>query len=103
MALEVRAERDGPTLHLVLSGEFDAFTASAVSDAIDPALRAPGLTGVVVDARELSFMDSAGISELLRIQRLLAEQGASIRMESTGPTVRRVLEITGLVDILGVQ
>ena len=103
MSLEVKAEREGSTLVVALCGELDAHTTSVVADAIDPVLDSPDLAGVVLDARELSFMDSAGISELLRIQRLLTENGASIRLEGAGPTVRRVLEITGLLEILGVQ
>ena len=103
MSLTVRAEREGTILRVVLSGELDAHTAAVVGAAVDPELEQAGLSGVVVDSGELSFMDSAGISELLRIQRVLADRGASIRVENAGPTVRRVLEITGLLEILDVQ
>ena len=103
MSLEVRADREGSTLRVALSGELDAYTTPTVSNVVGPSLDGSDLVAIVIDARELSFMDSAGISELLRIQRLLAERGASIRIEGVGPMVRRVLEITGLLGILGVQ
>jgi stage II sporulation protein AA (anti-sigma F factor antagonist) len=103
MALSARVEHEGSTLRVALSGELDAHTVSAVADTVDPVLASGSLVSVVFDASELSFMDSAGLSELLRIQRLLAAQGGSIRMEGAGPTVRRVLEITGLLETLGVD
>jgi len=103
MSFAARAEREGPILRVSLSGELDAHTTVVVADAVGRALDQAGLSSVIFDAGELSFMDSAGISELLRIQRLLADLGASIRVENAGPTVRRVLEITGLLEILGVQ
>ena len=103
MALEVRVERDGSTLRVALCGELDAHTTTTVADVVDRAISGNDLSAVVFDARELSFMDSAGISELLRIQRSLSEGGVSIRLEGAGTTVRRVLEITGLLETFGVQ
>ena len=103
MTLEVSTARNGSTLQVSLSGELDAHTSSIVAEAVNPSLSNADLTMFVFDARDLVFMDSSGISELLRIQRALAERHATFQLDGAGPTVRRVLEITGLVEILGVQ
>lgn len=103
MALHVRAERDGTTLHVTVVGELDAHTAPSVAEVLDPILVDPDLDGVIVDASDLSFMDTVGISEFLRIQRVLAERGAFIRLHRASPSVRKVLDVTGLLETFGVE
>ncbi len=103
MPLEVRAQRDGATLHVALVGDLDAHTAPMVAEVVDPLLAAEDLTAVVVDAHELSFMDSVGITEFLKIHRVVAERGGFVRLAGAGPTVRRVLDITGLSELLDIR
>jgi len=51
---------------------------------------------VVVDARKLAFCDSSGLSALVQIANRLAERRLAIAAPT--PIVRRVLEMSGLVD-----
>jgi anti-sigma B factor antagonist len=57
----------------------------------------------VVDAGGLSFIDSSAISELLRLREHLGEGGGSLTLSNVQPSVRRVLEITGLLETFGVS
>ena len=58
---------------------------------------------VVVDCAELSFLDSSGVDALLRVDRMLREERRRLRLVHLQDTPRRVVEILGLGETLGVD
>ncbi|MDY7105755.1 MAG: STAS domain-containing protein [Actinomycetota bacterium] len=66
---------------------------------LDPV--APG-RDVVLDASELEFLDSTGIRHLLDVRSAVVEQGGALQLRGARPVVKRVVEVTGLTDALGV-
>ena len=56
---------------------------------------------LVLDVSALAFIDSSGISELLRVREAMVEAGGSMVLRDPTDNVRRVLEITGLTDTFG--
>jgi anti-sigma B factor antagonist len=58
---------------------------------------------VVIDAAGLGFIDSSAISELLRVRQVVVDNGGDVSIVNAGASVRRVLEITGLLDTFGVS
>ena len=80
---------------LRLSGELDLSTIQEVRSAADELIDdAP--ESVVVDLAEVTFMDSSGIALLLRI----AGRVPRTELRNPSPMVRRVLEMTGLTEML---
>ena len=78
-----------------LRGEVDLATAGLLRDRFDGLI--PQTVGsVVVDASDLSFLDSTGLSVLVDVDRRLSTLGRSLLLRNVNPPVRRVLEITGL-------
>ena len=64
-------------------------------------LKEAGATSdLVIDLSNVTFIDSSGISTLLRANEYQRESGRTFAVSDASPAVRRVLEITGLVDIL---
>jgi len=57
---------------------------------------------VVVDCRELEFIDSSGIAVFVHTQRLLELDGRRFRLEGVNGMAKRAIELLGLQDILGV-
>jgi anti-sigma B factor antagonist len=55
---------------------------------------------VTVDLNGVTFMDSSGITVLVRVQRLVIDAGHMLRVTGERANVRRVLEIAGLYDAL---
>ncbi|MFN0092730.1 MAG: STAS domain-containing protein [Acidimicrobiales bacterium] len=84
-----------------LSGEMDSHTAGAFAEAMSELTARPGVD-VTIDASKLSFVDSSAITELLKAQRAVSAGGGMFRMIGVGSAVRRVIEITGLLDELNV-
>jgi stage II sporulation protein AA (anti-sigma F factor antagonist) len=80
---------------LSISGELDVVSVPDVLDLV------PGLVadaaGVVVDLREVSFLDSSGVRLLHRLAHSCAATGTGVRVVAP-PTcrARRVLDIVGM-------
>lgn len=92
--LTVRRREDPGQVELTFAGELDLAADEAVRDAIDRALRGhpPRL---VLDLRELTFMDSTGTRILLAIQAR-ADAGRWGLVVRCGPVVERVLTLSGI-------
>jgi anti-anti-sigma factor len=86
---------------VALAGEHELYGASKLQQQIDD-LIAEGVS-IVIDLTETVFLDSSIVGVLLRAQKLAAERHVDYTVvlgKSTGQSVRRMFEITGLSDIL---
>jgi anti-sigma B factor antagonist len=81
-------------------GEVDLATVGLL-DAPLTELRASGFTQIAIDLRAVTFMDSTGLRLLVRWRRRAQEDGFDLQIDvdPDGP-VHRVLELTGLLDVL---
>jgi anti-sigma B factor antagonist len=95
--LEVRTAEENGARVITLRGELDLANAGTAEDALEKALQEK--TDVIVDMRELEFIDSTGIA--LLVASLSGDDKAQIRfIPSASPAVTRVLELTGLAERL---
>lgn len=86
---------------VTLRGEHEAYTAEKLAKQVT-ALIDEGLP-VTIDLRETEFVDSTVVGVLLAGRRRAGERGTAFRLQlgqETGWPVRRILEVTGLVDAL---
>lgn len=84
---------------VTLRGEHEAYTADKLAKQVT-ALVDEGLA-VTVDLRETAFVDSTVVGVLLAARRRADERGTRFGLllgDETGWPVRRILEVTGLVD-----
>ena len=79
-----------------LSGELDPHTAPLLQREIDSVI-SDG-SDLVLDLSQLAFVDSSGLRVLISAQQQLADHGGTLVVRAPSETVRRLLEITGLVD-----
>lgn len=86
--------------HLVvrISGGIDLSSIDDVAQQVDDLLGRP-VQRVDLDVTELEFMDSSGIALLLRI----TNRFGPLDLIGANPLIRRVIEATGLTDILRVD
>ncbi|MFG2054720.1 STAS domain-containing protein [Micromonospora sp. NPDC048930] len=92
------AQRDGSAC-LRLAGELDMSTAPQLNDAIDR-LAAEGQRQFLLDLTELTFCDSTGIAAFVRGDNAAAADGGWLRITGATGRVARVLEVTGLAEVL---
>jgi anti-sigma B factor antagonist len=83
---------------VVANGEVDVATAPALREALDAASG----TGsrVILDLSGVSFMDSTGLTELIRAHKRLTAAGGELRTVVVGDRVGRLLEITKLDQLI---
>ncbi|MFH8804551.1 STAS domain-containing protein [Streptomyces sp. NPDC017936] len=83
---------------LTLAGEIDHDT----GDTLRQALHLPGTPRprVVIDMRQVTFMDSSGINVLLAAHHTLARAGGWLRLAAPTDTVMRTLRIVGVDAVI---
>ena len=83
---------------ITLTGEIDVSNVDSLRATIEPAVEtAPDR--VVFDLTALDFMDSSGIALLLQA----ATRAGSVHLRQPSAIVRRIIEITGLSEVLQVD
>lgn len=96
-ALVIGVLSTGGTALLRLEGELDAASAPALID-IGLSLVDAGNPDVVLDCGLLDLCDSAGLHALTAIRR--AAGAASLTVVRANPTVRRLITLAGLDDLV---
>jgi stage II sporulation protein AA (anti-sigma F factor antagonist) len=99
--LRVDVDHEDEGVIVNVAGELDPLTAETLDDQVDGLVLA-GYPSVVLDLREVTFLDSSGLRALIRAHGEMARHGRSLQLRSPSQSVRRVLELTGLVDYLDV-
>ena len=90
---------DGDAALVEVSGELDLHAAGDLTRAIAPVLDASPST-IGIDARGLTFADSAGLRALLQARADAEQRGITLRLTHLSEALDRLLEITGLRAIL---
>src|ERR1700689_2388082 len=85
----------GRTAVVTAAGEIDLTNAEGLRDALLSALNA-GALGLVVDMTTTTFLDSAGVTALVRASRRAAASDATLRLAVTAAAVLRVLNLVGI-------
>ena len=99
--LHVTAQRGEGLTSLAVAGEMDIATADDFAATVREHL-ADG--PVMLELRELRFMDSSGVRALDGLLRDSEREGWSLRIRSDlTENVRRVLSLTGMLDALPLQ
>jgi anti-sigma B factor antagonist len=83
-----------------LAGEFDMTVGTTLSDTLVSAVHDPEVTQVVVDLRGATFLDSHGIAGLVAGYEEAARAGLPFTVVNAQGMVKRVLDITGLSEVL---
>jgi anti-anti-sigma factor len=93
--LEVKTSSDGDSVRLSLSGELDLSSAPRVEEELRKVERqAPPL--IILDLRELTFMDSTGLRILVLADSRARDAGRRLQIIPGSDTVQRVFHVTGL-------
>jgi anti-anti-sigma factor len=100
MSLLISPYLDGATIRLGLAGDLDLATEPALWDAIEKAVLADGITLVVIDLAETTFMDCFAMRALVRGARLAADNGCRFRATNATGIALIVLQVTGVASIL---
>ena len=88
-------------LMLAVSGELDLATAPDLRERLGAAVGS-GTTRIVVDLRDVTFMDSVGLAAILHARSRLSEHGRLALVVAPDSYARLVLEIAGMPRALAI-
>jgi anti-sigma B factor antagonist len=87
-------------VHVIPRGEIDLATAPQLEARLRE-LREAGFDRLVLDLREVTFMDSTGLRVILAWDEEARRDGMELRLMPGPPAVQRVFEVTGVLHRLG--
>jgi anti-sigma B factor antagonist len=98
---QVTVRQEDAAALVVVRGELDLATGPAL-DAELEAFSGPETSLVVIDLRELEFMDSTGLSIIVRAHQRLGAEGCELSLVQGPAQVQRLLDLTGVAERLRV-
>ncbi len=94
--MSVKITVNGEVVTAFLDGEIDHHTASVMRNEIDAAVEKNLPTMLVLDFRDVSFMDSSGIGLVMGRYKVLKPLGAELHVTNTSPQIGKVMRLAGL-------
>jgi anti-anti-sigma factor len=101
-ALRVELEPDRERVTMRVCGEIDLATADKVEQPLLDLLES-GFRDVVVDLRDVPFMDSSGIRVLITAHQRAEDLQACLSIRVGASRIRQALELSGAIDYLAVS
>lgn len=93
---------DKNTLLVVTEGELDHHLATKIRREIDAAISAD-TRNIIFDFSGLTFMDSSGIGMIMGRYKKSQKYGGKVIVAAPKPQVKRILEISGLLNIITLE
>lgn len=103
MMLKVDLEKRDHTTIVRLVGELDHHSAEHLKDKLEAAIAQEDCHHIILNLKELSFMDSSGLGVLLGRYKMLKARGGEMVVCDASPAVYRLFEMSGLFKILSFQ
>jgi len=83
-----------------VTGDIDQHNAASVREQIDMRISHENVRKVIFDFTGLDFMDSSGIGIIIGRYKLMAALNGSVCIIVTKPTVKKLLELSGIKRIV---
>lgn len=95
--VEVRSE--GTAAVVVVSGELDLASGPELEQTLEQLAEQPTEL-LVIDLRAVDFMDSTGLSIIVKAHQRFADAGRQLALVRGTPQVQRLLDLTGVAERL---
>jgi anti-sigma B factor antagonist len=97
----INVEASPQTTVVHLSGDIDVYNSPRVAQDLELLMRSGPMT-IVLALENLRFIDSSGLGVLVRAAKQARDAGGQILLRRPMPSIRKVLEITGLDNVFTV-
>ena len=98
--MELNAARRGARITVRLSGELDHHSAAQIRTKLDLMLRDVTVHEMLLDMRDVTFMDSAGLGVVLGRYKTLSARGGRMIVSGMRSSVDRVFRMSGLYALV---
>src|SRR5215467_13547843 len=97
--MEIHKRLCTDVIELTVKGRLDGYWADHLASALEEEIR-EGSHHILLDLSEVAFLSSAGIGILVRFYKQLKNIQGSLAVSKSSKQVRKVLEISGLTEVL---
>jgi anti-anti-sigma factor len=101
--LRVTTAVAGDQYVLTLSGEIDLGCAEQVGDLGVGSLESHGIRSLVLDMSAVTFIDSTGLTALVRMHQTAAAQSKRLSLRNPSPAVLKPLRLCALDTLLTIE
>ena len=101
--MSVNINVTGEVVTAFLSGELDHHTAKEMREAIDNAVELNMPSMLVLDFKDISFMDSSGIGLVMGRYRNLVKTGAELHITNAPPHIHKMMKLAGIEKLAKVS
>ncbi len=98
MHIRVTQQSDSTTAHLF--GELDHHSADQVKEDLDNLIRRFNDINLILDLKNLSFMDSSGLGVILGRYKKLKAKGGRMYIKNANPQIEKVFVVSGIYQII---
>ena len=97
---DMEYERRRDTVLVRLEGELDQCSAQGVRRELDALLSDPSVRRLILDMKNMDFMDSSGIGVILGRYRVLSQRRGSLAVRNMNPHVAKIFQLSGMGQII---
>lgn len=94
MAVRITIAEDSVTAYL--AGEIDHHCAKGIREEIDDAAQRVRPDELILDFKDVTFMDSSGIGLVMGRYSLMQELGGEVRVVNLSSHIKKVMKLAGL-------
>ena len=94
--MSVNIIQSGEVITACMDGEIDHHTAADIRTKIDEAVAEKHPTMLVLDFKNVSFMDSSGIGLVMGRYKAISAEGGELAIINTSPQIGKVMKLAGM-------
>lgn len=98
MNIDIKSENGSSIARL--SGEIDHHNAKELRTQLDKFIISAQPPELVMDFKNITFMDSSGIGLIMGRSKLMKECGGRLEVRNSQPYIKRVLKLSGIERIV---
>ena len=83
-----------------LSGELDHHSAATVREELDRCILTQQPKLMIIDFKDITFMDSSGIGLIMGRQKLVEGFGGKLEVHRPQPHIQRIMKLSGIERIV---
>jgi len=97
--MEINVKREGSRSVIYVSGDIDLYTSPRLRETVLELFRKRGQQSVIVDLKEVHYIDSSGIASLVEGLQEARKNQARFVLVGLNEAPRHVLELTRLLNV----
>ncbi|MBR4375668.1 MAG: STAS domain-containing protein [Spirochaetia bacterium] len=99
--MEIKKNKEDAKLTLALSGRLDTLTAPQMEEVVRNEME--GVTALLIDLKDLTYVSSAGLRVLLMAQKTMNSRKGTMEICNVCDDIKEVFAITGFADIFTIK